>query len=264
LLCVGAFIAWHFIPKQTPGADPGFRRDPRIGADNPDWRAAVEEHCESPAESAFLKVMIEAHQLQPRDGSLHGNGLQLDLQVKQSNYRVDFLVNGWLVVEIDGAAWHSSPEQQSRDAVRDEHFTGLGYAVIRIPAKTVFQRPDDAMRAVKARLQFGKPQLSESVQQGGLERLADTMRGISAGMSEINDSLYRARAIQDPRLRPIAMRMLIDLNCVLVAERLHGKERTQLRKIDRTSEWHEILIYGSIQPIIYDLLINGNGVRLPE
>lgn len=362
LACV-AFIAWHFIPQRAPKADPRFRRDARITASNPHWRVAIEEHCESPAESAFLKAMIDAHQLQPRAGALCSDSLKLDLQVEQSKYRADFLVNDWLVVEIDGAAWHSSPAQQSRDAVRDEHFTGLDYAVLRIPAKTVFQRPDEAVRAVSARLASGKPQLAEPVQPGGLKRLAGTMRGISEGVSEFNKDLSRSQAVnqamnapraafgseqqalefameranrqikideycatqekreslerhkkrigdalaqsapesgdppvklsltviemvkpiahqdpeidaniqsffssllaerekmyddarrkieQDPRLRLIVMRTLIDLTCLSVAERLHGQKRPQLLNLGQLISWQHVLVHGEEIPL---------------
>lgn len=205
VLAVIGFIVWHFIPERAaPKADPRFRRDARISADNPQWRDAVEEHCESPAETAFLRAMIDAHQLKGHAGTLSSDRLKLDLQVGQGSYRVDFLVNDWLVVEVDGAAWHSSPAQQSRDAKRDAYFTDLGYVVIRIPAKTVFQRPDDAVRAVNARLARGKPQLAEPVQLGGLERLAGTMRGINAGLSEFNKNVDRARVVGEAMKAPEA------------------------------------------------------------
>lgn len=78
--------------------------------------------------------MIEAYQLAPRFGSLVGKDLKLDFQVEEGRYRADFLANDWLVIEIDGAAWHSSPEAQARDQLRDTYFEGLGYTVLRIPA----------------------------------------------------------------------------------------------------------------------------------
>ncbi len=184
-----AFILWHFIPQHSPRANPRFRLDPRIAVGNLDWQTAVEEQCESPAELAFLKAMIGAYRLRPNNGSLSNSDLKLDLQVEQSNYRADFLVNDWLVVEIDGAAWHSSPEQQHRDAIRDDHFQNLGYAVLRIPAKTVFQRPRDAVIAVSKRLERGKPHLAEPKEPSGFDRLATTMRDIGSGVAQINRSV---------------------------------------------------------------------------
>lgn len=196
IMVIVAFILWHFIPQRPPKADPRFHHDPRITASNPDWWTAVEGQCESPAESAFLRAMITSHGLRPSEGSLSSSDLKLDLQVGLSNYRADFLVNNWLVVEIDGAEWHSSPAQQSRDAVRDDHFQELGYAVLRIPAKTVFQRPSDAVNAVSTRLKRGKPQLAEHEQLSGFERIATTIRDISSGVSQMNRGveLHLARA----------------------------------------------------------------------
>jgi UvrD/REP helicase N-terminal domain/Protein of unknown function (DUF559) len=49
-------------------------------------------------------------------------------------YRADFLVEGRLVVECDGAAWHT-PEV---DARRDEHLRSLGYPTVRLTGRAIF------------------------------------------------------------------------------------------------------------------------------
>lgn len=157
-----AIVVWQFkpAPKRPPPAPaPKYRHDPRISPDQVLWRDFVEEHCESPAEVAFLQAMISAFSMAPKNGSLVANGLRLDFQVEEGRYRVDFLVNEWLVVEIDGAAYHSSPEAMARDQLRDRHFEGLGYSVLRIPAKLVFQSPVSAVEKVKDALAVGKRDL---------------------------------------------------------------------------------------------------------
>jgi very-short-patch-repair endonuclease len=45
--------------------------------------------------------------------------------------RVDMLVDDWLVIEVDGRAYHSSPEQFERDRHRDARLVALGYTVLR-------------------------------------------------------------------------------------------------------------------------------------
>jgi very-short-patch-repair endonuclease len=42
-------------------------------------------------------------------------------------FRVDFLLQGWLIIEADGAAFHD-PE---RDRIRDAELRALGYVVLR-------------------------------------------------------------------------------------------------------------------------------------
>jgi very-short-patch-repair endonuclease len=103
--------------------------------------------CESPAEEALLDGMNKVLGLKPiSELRLSGGGTILDMQVVIGRYRVDFLVNRKLVVEVDGAAYHSSPEAIKRDASRDAYMRGIGYYIIRIPARDVFA---DRIKAAK-------------------------------------------------------------------------------------------------------------------
>ncbi|MCX2497706.1 hypothetical protein C9E85_15930 [Plesiomonas shigelloides] len=99
--------------------------------------------------------MIQYYGLIPSRGILCGNGLTLDLQVKMPPYRADFVVDRWLVVEIDGAAYHSSPEAIARDKKRDEVMNARGYSVLRIPAKIVLYSPSKAMQIVRSAIAKG-------------------------------------------------------------------------------------------------------------
>lgn len=113
--------------------------------------AGFEYHLESPAERAFLKAMVSHYEMKVVDGKLVGkNGLTLDMQVELLRYRLDFLVDRRLVVEIDGAAYHSSPEAVVRDRARDAEMRDAGYYVLRIPAKIVFTTPYLAIAQVDA------------------------------------------------------------------------------------------------------------------
>jgi hypothetical protein len=71
-------------------------------------------------------------------------------------YRVDFLADSWLVIEIDGAAYHSSPEAVAKDEARDRFFDRHGYSVLRIPARLVFNSPRDAIQNVRAAIAAGR------------------------------------------------------------------------------------------------------------
>jgi hypothetical protein len=75
--------------------------------------------------------------------------LELQLQIPIGHYRVDFLVNKHLVVEIDGAAYHSSLEAVEKDRIRDEYFIKSGYVVLRVPAKIVFNSHREAVQRVR-------------------------------------------------------------------------------------------------------------------
>lgn len=117
-------------------------------------------NCDSPAETAFLDAMVSAYDLQTGPGGIQGRGLRLRNQVPMgkrniyshhvsSQYRADFLIDEKLVVEIDGAAYHSSPEAVAKDRQRDEDMRREGYFILRIPAQVVFQDPAEAVKRVE-------------------------------------------------------------------------------------------------------------------
>lgn len=152
LLAVAAFLGYalsrdlsNLEPERLPVSDP--RRVVRPS--DPDWRNAFMQACESPAESAFLTAMIEHNQLLPSNGLLQNDALQLDMQVPIGRYRADFVINARLVVEIDGAAYHGSPEAKARDAERDQWMQSEGYHVLRIAAKTALSYPRKATSEVE-------------------------------------------------------------------------------------------------------------------
>lgn len=113
-----------------------------------EWKEKWLAVCESPAEVAFFEALVDHFYLAPHRGRLAGGGITVDLQKLISSMRVDFLVNERLVVEVDGAAYHSTPKAIRNDARRDERLGRLGYKVLRIPAKRVFQTPERAVQDV--------------------------------------------------------------------------------------------------------------------
>jgi hypothetical protein len=68
LLLIVGFIIWHFLPKrdpEEPQPSPRFRTEKRAVQSDPEWSRYIEEHCESPAETAFLRAMVKSYDLKP-------------------------------------------------------------------------------------------------------------------------------------------------------------------------------------------------------
>lgn len=144
-----AFSIWVDVTKDHNAPGANLQRDSatsRFLKTKDQFRAASE----SPAEEAFFDAMVEAFRLELVDGKMKGkDGILLDMQVEVLCYRLDFLVDKRLIVEIDGAAWHSSPDAQKRDRDRDSNLSELGYYILRIPAKEPLYSPLSAIQKVR-------------------------------------------------------------------------------------------------------------------
>ncbi|WP_409048199.1 endonuclease domain-containing protein [Microbacterium sp. HA-8] len=82
-------------------------------------RALVDGRCESGPET-FVRLLLRAL------------GLTFECQVEIPGVgRVDFVVEGWLIIECDSRAHHSGWEAQAADRRRDLAAAALGYATIR-------------------------------------------------------------------------------------------------------------------------------------
>ena len=66
--------------------------------------------------------------------------------------RVDFLVDGWLIVECDSEAHHSSWHQQRKDRRRDQSAASLGFVTHRTIAEDVFWNREQVLAAVRGLL----------------------------------------------------------------------------------------------------------------
>lgn len=158
LFFAGGFLFWALYKdiKEAPAKRAEAAEIERRLAEPPTVEQ-VEWSCESPAETAFLNAMIEAYDLKPAPYGLAGKGLHLKNQMGLGNFRVhggyqyraDFVVDDKFIVEIDGAAYHSSKDARERDAQRDADIAKLGYPTLRIPAKVVFNTPEEAVRRVE-------------------------------------------------------------------------------------------------------------------
>ncbi len=63
--------------------------------------------------------------------------------------RVDLLVDGWLIIECDSQAHHSSWTQQREDRRRDQAAAALGYVTYRPIAEDVFWHRERVLAAVR-------------------------------------------------------------------------------------------------------------------
>lgn len=76
-------------------------------------------------------------------------GASFDVQVKIAGVgRVDFVVDGWLIVECDSEEFHSSWDAQRRDRRRDQAAAALGYATFRPIAEDILWHPESVRAAL--------------------------------------------------------------------------------------------------------------------
>ena len=88
-------------------------------------RALIEPQCESGLESVFRLLLLEL-------------GVPFEVQVSISGVgRVDFVLDGRVVVETDGHGFHGG-DAIERDYDRDLVLASLGYVVIRVSYRQVF------------------------------------------------------------------------------------------------------------------------------
>lgn len=191
LVVIWGVTAWirpkdEVVPRQPSKLE-------RLTEEDENWLRVFQSLCESPAETALLDAMVSAFDLKPDNGRLSGSGLILQMQVPVVNYRVDFLIDEKLVVEVDGARWHSSPEAVERDAARDKTLSAKGFEILRIPAKTTLYNPTEAIELVrKTRTQWlaRKAQVRAS-DVGEARQLGETQNNIRERVKQFNDRLQQ-------------------------------------------------------------------------
>ncbi len=84
---------------------------------------------------------------------VRGLGRAVELQIQLPGVgRVDLVVDGWLIVECDSKAFHSTWEHQREDHRRDLACARLGYTVLRLTAEDIMWRPDVVLSALKGML----------------------------------------------------------------------------------------------------------------
>ena len=207
-----------------------------LSVEDNNWLERFHAACESPAETAFLDAMISKYSLTPSRGQLTGSGVKLELQVPVYSYRLDFLANKRLVIEIDGAAYHSSTEAIERDTKRDQYLHSKGYQVLRIPAKHPLFKPDFAISLVEGAI--------EELNRANANRTAKVKENLhptnvwyaakkglsdfSDGLSKVTSEVHRKAEEQKEKDR-IAVEMETERRMKAIQEELDADE--ELREI---------------------------------
>lgn len=205
-----------------------------------DWVSLYHAGCESPAEIAFLDALIAEYNLKPDNGVLRSPELVIEIQFVYMNYRFDFLANGSLIIEIDGAAWHSSPKQVERDRLRDEASKKAGFEVLRIPAKVVFNTPKEAMCRVRQALQISNFDVKQRGKVVEVEQPKSFMQHTNSMMKDLTAAMadYNAQAELSMRKR----KALSEFEAAIQLERkllemaeesasLYGERAVRLKKL---------------------------------
>lgn len=88
---------------------------------------------------------------------LQSAGIMVELQVEIAGVgRVDLLIDGWLIIEIDGGQ-HADPGQMRRDRARDGAAIRLGYRTVRLTYADVVHHWPQALATIRAALADGAP-----------------------------------------------------------------------------------------------------------
>lgn len=82
-------------------------------------------------------------------------GRQLRPQALIAGHRVDLLIDDWLVVQVDGHAFHSSAAERGRDVAHDAELTLRGYQVLRFTYAQVVHEWASVERTIRRALLAG-------------------------------------------------------------------------------------------------------------
>lgn len=138
-----------------------------------------------------------------------------------------------LVVEIDGAAYHSSAEAVERDRHRDSVLEDSGFEVLRIPAKTVLYSPKEAIELVeKARVVVRGEDREKGREVRDSFRPARVAKSLADAATAVGGSLDRAYDYLDRESEKIKEKHRIEIE---------NKTEEDLRKIQEELDSDEEL-----------------------
>ncbi len=141
-----------FRPVIESMAAEGCTQDQIVNAYKSQLRVKVNHFYEKQQAPQSLAECFNFADLQKKDskieaifyGLLQGSGIKFTFQHNIGPYRVDYLVRGFLIIEIDG------PQHiQARDDMRDKYLRKMGYKIIRIPTWVLVSCPDAAIQEIK-------------------------------------------------------------------------------------------------------------------
>ena len=198
-LVLAAFLAWAVYTDlfvTAPASSSIVVNRWTVSKDDVNWKSHFLASCGSPAESTFLDAVINDFGLVPAEGHLTASNLKFSMQERIGNYRVDFLANNWLVIEIDGATYHSSPEAVANDKIRDRYLRDNGYDVLRIPAKIVFTDPKNAIINVRSAMESGPTTSKNSGDDKPRWSFAQAFSSANNFISDVSETITVAAAVQ--------------------------------------------------------------------
>lgn len=107
--------------------------------------ALADARCESLLESCLRLLLVDLRVSVRSQVWISGVG------------RVDFLLDGWLVVEADGFEHHSTRQHYREDRRRNNALVAAGYVVVRFSYEDVVHRPEYVTETLRRILERGRP-----------------------------------------------------------------------------------------------------------
>ena len=116
-------------------------------------RAELRGDRSGPIRRALQELDLRAESIVEVDAQhlFRSNGIEFEAQVLLPGIgRVDFLLAGFLIVEIDGFAFHSKRADMLRDRQRNNASTVNGYAVLRYMPEHIWFNPEQVLAEIRA------------------------------------------------------------------------------------------------------------------
>lgn len=131
-------------------------------------------HDETPSERKLSAVMRKA-------------GLPFGREVAVKGFTVDFLLDEWLVVEVDGES-HLVSGRAEKDASRQKTLEGAGFTVLRVPAGDLSSESGVKkwVKRIKERVDAGAPYLAPQrfTNEDYKRQLEQVKKALQAGEAE--------------------------------------------------------------------------------
>ena len=116
-------------------------------------RAELHGDRSGPVRRALQELDLRAESIVEVDAQhlFRSNGIGFEAQVLLPGIgRVDFLLAGFLIVEIDGFAFHSKRADMLKDRQRNNASTVNGYAVLRYMPEHIWFNPEQVLAEIRA------------------------------------------------------------------------------------------------------------------
>lgn len=113
--------------------------------------------CNKEIENLIIKNNIVSPVEQKLIIELYQNDIKFNVQQLLLNkYKVDFLLESNIVIEIDGYNYHSSKEQMIKDHKRDRELNLNGYHVYRFMGTEIYNNTDNVLEELKTIINYYK------------------------------------------------------------------------------------------------------------